>query len=181
VFRVSAIALVAASLVLVGTVISAASAQNLTGRQELEGCPRPAPREVARNPWPRAKRALAPHGVRVINLCRYAPTSNGRFKLAGNDLVSTRSTIRRLIHKFDALKRYHGPPLHCPGFYGDEVLATLYYRWHTVKVIVQFGGCATASNGDLTRPAFDFDGQNPAGPRLLHQLKRLTHRRHFYV
>lgn len=61
------------------------------------------------------------------------------------------------------------------------MLATLYYPRHRDTIVVHLQGCPTASNGDLTRAAFNFDGKNSAGPRLLHQLKRLTYRVHFYV
>jgi hypothetical protein len=126
---------------------------------------------------------LAPHGVLFLNLCRYASTSTspGRLKLAGNKLVDNRRTIRQLLNKFDALKAYHGPALHCPRNPGDDVFATVYYRWHTVRIVVHLRGCPNASNGDLDRAAFNFHGRNPAGPRLLNQLKRLTYRVYFPV
>lgn len=179
---VGAVAL-AACLVLVGTAISTANAQTATSRQEFENCPRHAVEQVARNPWSRAQRMLAPRGVRVINLCRYASGRTGAesLKLAGNDLVSHRRTIRQLIHMLDALKTYHGPPIHCGNDRGDDVFATLYYRRHEVRIVVPLSGCRGVTNGDLVRVAFDFEGKNPAGPRLLRQLRRLTYRVHFAV
>jgi hypothetical protein len=181
--RAAWIAALAVFLTVVGILIPAASARHGTDRQEFENCQRHAPGRVGPNHWSRAERVLAPRGVRFINLCRYAsgPTGANSLKLAGNKLVDNRRTLRQLMHKFDALKAYHGPPFHCPGDPGDEVLATLYYRWHTVRILVHLRGCPEASNGDLTRPAFNFDGKNRAGPRLLHQLKRLTRRVYFPV
>jgi hypothetical protein len=177
------IAAFAVFLTLLGTVTPAAIARHATSRQEHESCPRHAPEHVGPNHWSRAERVLAPRGVFFLNLCRYASTSTfgGKLKLAGNKVVDKPRTIRQLMHKFDALKAYHGPPLHCPADPGDVVFATLYYRWHTVKIVVHLRGCPFASNGDLNRAAFNFHGKNPAGPKLLKQLKRLTYRVYFPV
>jgi hypothetical protein len=172
-----------ACLALAGTVIPAATAHGLSSRQEFDNCPKKPTHHAARNPWSPAQQMLAPHRARVINLCRYASGRPGEssLKLAGNALVDRRRTIRQLIHKFDALKRYSGPPLHCPADRGDEVLAFLYYRFHKVTIVVGLTGCRNAGNGNLSRAAFNFDGKNPAGPRLIRQLKRLTRRVHFAV
>lgn len=172
----------AASLVLAATVISAANAQDVTIRQEQGFCrPSDPQQELARNPWSRARQMLAPRGARSISLCRYASgrTGDNSLKLEGNDEVTNRTTKRQLISKFDALKQYHGPPLHCPGDTGSEVLASLFYRRHEVKIIVRLSGCPIATNGDLSRAAFNFDGKNPDGPRLLDQLEHLTQHRQF--
>lgn len=172
----------AALFLLAGAVISVADAHGVTNRQENGFCRRVAPsRDVARNPWSRARETLAPGGAQSISLCRYASGKSGypSLKLAGNDEVTSRSTKRQLISKFNALKQYHGPPFHCPPDSGDEVLATLFYRQHKVRIIVTLTGCPTATNGDITRFAFNFDGKNPAGPRLLQELERLTRHRRF--
>ena len=181
--RMASLATFAVFLTVSAVLIPGATARPGTTRQEFEGCPRHAPESVGPNQWSRAERVLAPRGVRFLNLCRYASGRTGAnsLKLAGNRLVDHRRTIRQLMHKFDALKTYHGPPLHCPADPGDDVFATLYYRWHTVRIVVHLRGCPGASNGDLNRAAFNFDGKNPAGPRLLHQLKRLTYRVYFPV
>jgi hypothetical protein len=167
-----------AFLVLAATVIPVAHGRTLTSRQQVENCPKDPPLQLMRNPWSRAQLELAPHGARVINLCRYASgrTRLHSLKLAGNDLVTKQATKRQLISEFDALKGYHGPPLRCPKDTGDEVLATLVYRRHEVAILVNLRGCPFAANGDIRRAAFPFDGDNQAGPRLLSQLKRLTHK-----
>lgn len=163
-------------LLVAGTVISTATARSVANRQEAQLCPKAPPGHVARNSWSRAHRVLAPSGARSVSLCRYASTRSGpgSLKLAGDNSIGSRWTIRRLISNFDALKRYHGPPFHCPKSTGDAVLADLLYRSHEVKIEVTLSGCAIASNGDIWRYAFNFNGKNPAGPRLVKQLRHLT-------
>jgi hypothetical protein len=100
------------------------------------------------------------------------------FGLVGSDLVTARTTIHRLIHRFDALK---SPPpneaFSCPADDGSEVLATLGYPdQRQVQITVTLSGCQSATNGDVKRAAFNFNGRNPAGPRLVAQLRRLTRR-----
>lgn len=113
----------------------------------------------------------------MVNLCRYGGlNSHPEFTLVGNDLVADQATIRQLISRFDALKHYPRrkpgqPPLRCPEDSGEEVLATLSYpHGHTVTIVVHTQGCAHASNGDLTRAAFN----SHAGRRLVAQLNHLT-------
>jgi hypothetical protein len=144
-------------------------------------CPTRGPRGIGSNPWPPAQRELAPRGAGMINLCRYSGlNSRPRFKLVGNDLVTDGPTIHRLLDRLDSLK---SPPSDqaflCPSDDGSEVLATLNYPGqHEVQILVTLSGCSAATNGDLTRAAFNFDNRNPQGPKLLAQLERLTRQLH---
>jgi hypothetical protein len=115
----------------------------------------------------------------MINLCRYSGfNAQPRFKLRGSDLVTGGSPLHRLVRRFDSIKPF---PRHeafaCPNDDGSQVVATLYYRrQHEVRISVTLSGCQTATNGDLTRAAFNFNNRNPEGPRLVAQLTALTRR-----
>lgn len=156
-----------------GGVVAVASASGGSS----SSCPSTAPHGIASNSWPRSQRRLAPHGARTISLCRYSGmNSHPDFGLVGSDLVTARSTIHRLIRRFDALK---SPPpnqaFSCPADDGSQIVATLLYRaQHEVQISVTLSGCQTATNGDLRRAAFDFDNRNPQGPKLVSELQALT-------
>jgi hypothetical protein len=113
----------------------------------------------------------------MIELCRYAGINRRpNFGLVGSDLVSARTTIHRLVQRFDALK---SPPPNqafaCPDDNGSQIVAMLRYRARReVQISITLSGCQTASDGSLKRAAFNFDGRNPQGPKLVAQLKRLT-------
>ena len=171
------------SAVLVAGAIAAGGALGQTTPDQRAVCPAAGPHHAQRNPWRPARHQLAPLGAGMINLCRYGGlNSNPRFKLVGNDLVADQATRNRLISRFDALKHYPRrkpgqPPLRCPADSGEEVLATLFYpHGHTVTIVVHTQGCADASNGDLTRAAFN----SHAGRRLIPQLNHLTDLRQTY-
>lgn len=140
-------------------------------------CPPQRPQSVRHNASPSASRELAPAGARKIVLCRYARAPSRRgITLVGSDLVVKRGAVAELTHEFDELKRFPtGVVLHCPPNDGSEVLVTLRYRSGrevTIRVLVR--GCNGVTNGNLVRTSANINGQNPAGPRLLTQLKRLT-------
>lgn len=159
--------------VIAGAVLSAGSAS----ANSAPTCPNTAPQGTQTNPWPPAERRLAPRGARTINLCRYSGmNTQPNFRLVGSHLVSRRATIRRLVHRLDALKS--APPnqaFACPADDGSQVVATLLYpAQRQVQISVTLSGCETATNGDVTRAAFNFDGRNPQGPKVVGELKRLT-------
>jgi hypothetical protein len=167
------------TLLLTGTIVATANAVGRTLGSTHPSCPQRGPVHAQHNSWPPSQRKLAPRGARVINLCHYAGSNaHPSYKLVGNDLVMDRATKHQLISRFDALKPYHGRPLRCRKDYGEEVLATLFYAGgHEVAITVGLQGCEQVANGDINRLAINFDGNNPAGPRLVAQLKHLTGRR----
>jgi hypothetical protein len=138
-------------------------------------CASRGPHGMHHNPWPPAQHRLAPHGAQAIQLCRYSG-SNGHpaFGLVRSRGVFREARIHRMVGLFDALKPAPSRAFSCPADDGSQIVATLFYREHAVQISVTLSGCETASNGDLMRAAFNFDGHNPAGPKLVAQLKRLT-------
>jgi hypothetical protein len=171
---------VSGSVLLCGAILAGSA----TAGHRIYVCPRVGPRRVSANSWPKAKRRMAPRGAQVINLCRYRVDRYGNpGSLAGNDMVATQPTKRQLISKFDALKQLRGvrSPLRCPREDGKEILANLYYRKHRrVQILVALTGCQPVTNGNVHRLAVNVDGKNPAGPRLITQLKRLTSHQRTY-
>jgi hypothetical protein len=117
----------------------------------------------------------------MINLCRYSGlNAHPALRLGGNYLVVPVGEKRQLIRGFDALRRYHGGGISCPADTGQQVLAILFYPTHAVRISVGLTGCQTVTNGDITRLAANLGGKNPAGPRLLSQLKKLAAHRVTY-
>ncbi len=161
------------SVLTVGVLLSAGGA----GADVSRACPAKSPRAIQTNSWPRAHRRLAPHGARLITLCRYSGiNSHPSYGLVASEVVSRHATIHRLVHRFDALKPAPPGAFSCPADQGSDILAMLAYPGeHQVRILVTLTGCAAASNGDVSRAVFNFNGRNPQGPKLVAELKRLTH------
>lgn len=112
----------------------------------------------------------------MIILCRYAGLdSQPTFKLTGSHVVAGGATLDRLVRRFDLIRPF---PRHqafaCPNDDGSQVVATLHYRRHTVRISVGLGGCNVVTNGDLRRSAANLENKNPVGPKLLAELRALT-------
>jgi hypothetical protein len=137
-------------------------------------CSQTAPGQVQANSWPRVRHRLAPRGAQSIELCRYSGlNSHPASALAGSDYITNHRTIDRLVRRFDALKRMPRG-VFCPADDGSQVLATLFYAGHQVTISTRLTGCQLVSNGEIERTAADFKNRNPAGPKLVSELERLT-------
>lgn len=170
--------IVIAGATLLGLSGLAGAAPSLRGGQSRPrvSCEAHGPVGVHHNSWSAATRTMAPQGAQMINLCRYAGSdSHPRYKLVGSELVTSHRVTHQITTRLDALKpdgRFGGHPPGCPKSLGQEVVATLLYRAHTVRVALDLAGCTYARNGDITLPTYN----TRAGGRLKTQLERLTSR-----
>lgn len=142
------------------------------------GCPSSPLVRVAAERWAPARATLLPAGVSALRLCRYSSANAARPRtLIHTRLVSSRALIGWLVREFDALPKVPpGVVFHCPSDDGSEIDVLAEYPQHQrVTVIVSLTGCATVTNGTVTRTSVAYGG-SPVGPRLLLKLKSLTAR-----
>lgn len=141
-------------------------------------CPPHPPASIPTNRWATAGRQLAPAGAAAIRLCRYSGLNDHPASaLIRQRLVGGGRAVRGLVRQFDALRPF--PPgvyaVACPADDGSQILAFLAYpSGHRVTISVGLTGCNLVTNGDVHRTAANFAYQNPAGPKLLAALERLT-------
>jgi hypothetical protein len=139
-----------------------------------ESCPAH-DRYQIRSTRPGAATILVPRGAREVLLCRYSGVGPNRAKanrLRGHRLVWKQGTVAILAKLFDVLKQSTGP-MACPNDPGEKIIAFFRYRSSAADpVTVDLGGCATVSNGHITRNAI-----GPDGSTLIRQLESLTRSR----
>jgi hypothetical protein len=118
---------------------------------------------------------VLPARARRVRLCSYEPAGkHQRIRLTGQTLVRRHRAIRKLTRRLNALPEPSPGATACPFDDGSKVLALASYRHHRhAAVEIKLRGCQTVTNGHLTRRALAAHGP---GPRLLHQVQRLTHR-----
>jgi hypothetical protein len=148
--------------------------------KHLSLCPSTGPQGVPANRWSEAHHSMAPAGAQTLFVCRYTGLNTHPALIL---IVSRRigpEARRRLISDFDALKALRGVgPIACPADNGSEVVAEFAYKGgHKVEIATRLHGCQPVTNGDINRLAANIDGKNPAGPRLIALLKRLTETSH---
>lgn len=156
----------------VGGGIASASAAHVAPSPK---CADRSPAAVRGDAWGPAKKQLAPHGANAIRLCRYrGGNAHPPGSLIGARVVTSRATIRELTDELDSLKQLPDG-VHCPNDDGSKIIAVLSYpTHHQLTIAVGLSGCELVTNGDLHRTAANIAGQNPQGPKLIAQLKRMS-------
>jgi hypothetical protein len=152
-----------------------AQASSATVAPAPSACPASAPAKLASPGWTAAKSELVPDGAGALRLCRYAGlNAKPRSALVDQKLVDEHKTVARLVGELDALMPFPPGGFACPADLGSEILILASYPSHQrLRVSVELTGCGSVTNGsvvDWTANA----GNNPDGPKLLSQLKRLT-------
>jgi hypothetical protein len=95
-------------------------------------------------------------------------------KFVSANLITSREQVGKLIGEFDALKQLRGATS-CPSDDASQILALISYAHrHQVTISVGLTGCSRVTNGNITRTAANFAGQNPQGPKLVDQLRWLA-------
>jgi hypothetical protein len=170
-------ALATGTVLATGVVVSMASAAGAssTAPGAPDQCPARGPASVQKNSWSATSDKLAPAGATAIRLCRYdGLNSKPRLKFVGANLITSRKQVDKLIGQFDALKQLHGATS-CPSDDASQILALISYgHRHQVRISIGLTGCSRVTNGNLTRTAANLSGQNPQGPKLLAELRRLA-------
>ncbi len=136
-------------------------------------CALTTPRQIAPNPWPQARTALAPAGATAVRLCRYAGVNaHPQRALARAALISSRSSVAGLVVALDRLPSASGT-FGCALDDGSQIVALLAYpHGRALTISVGLRGCQSVTNGDLRRTAAGGTGQ--PGPALVVALERLT-------
>jgi hypothetical protein len=138
-------------------------------------CPASGPSKLASPSWPAAKSKLVPAGASALRLCRYAGlNATPRLALLDQTLVQQHKHVARLVGELDALVPFPPGAFACPADDGSQILVLASYpAHHQLRVSVALTGCGTATNGSVISTTANA-GNNPHGPKLLAQLKRLT-------
>lgn len=171
-------ALAAGAVLATGVVVGMAGAAGAssTASGAPDRCPARGPASVPKNSWSATRDRLAPAGATAIRLCRYdGLNSKPRLKFVSANLVTSRKQVGELITQFDALKQLGGATTSCPSDDASQILVLISYgHRHQVRISVALTGCSRVTNGNLSRTAANFAGQNPQGPKLVEQLRRLV-------
>lgn len=119
-----------------------------------------------------ANATLVPAGARQVLLCRYSGVGRDRAKavrLIAHRLVVDRATVDRISNQLGALGQATGA-MSCPNDSGATIVAIFRYGPAPKAddpVTVDLGGCATVTNGHVTRTAL-------GAPMLIRRLKSLA-------
>lgn len=114
---------------------------------------------------------LVSPGARSALVCRYRglnPAATAR-RLSVHRLVTSRIAIAGLTRELDALPG-ETAAFHCPMDDGGEIAVTFRYARGGVELVtIGLTGCATVTNGRVTRTA-----ATGTGPKLIERLEELV-------